>query len=148
VSKRKDSAPKKKLLVYCSRSFNIRPDAVWRALKKGNNFQGKCNLTQQCKKMPKNASGGNCVLDVTLTCSNGVETKKNNRAKAEAGPSRDHEARNTSSTALDKQHRRSRIAQSQSTKVGCFFEVIFKQWQNDPALYLTARHHAHTTPLA
>jgi hypothetical protein len=125
------------------RSLSI-PDAVWRALEKGKSFEGKCNLMQQCKKMPKNASGRNCVLDVTLNCSNVVETKKNNRVKAEAGPSRDHEARNTSSTALGKQHRRSRIAQSQSTKVGCVFEVTAKQWQNDPALYLIARHYVHT----
>jgi hypothetical protein len=51
------------------------PDAVWRACKEGDSCQGKCNLMQQCKKRPENASGRNCGLDVTLTCSNGVETR-------------------------------------------------------------------------
>jgi hypothetical protein len=120
------------------------PDAVWRAFKEGESCQGKCSLMQQCKRRPENASGRNCLLDVTLTCCNGVESKHDNRVKAEAGPSRDVVARNKSSTGLDKQHRRSRIAHGQSTKLGCLFKVILKQWQDDPALYLIVVHHAHT----
>jgi hypothetical protein len=121
----------------------ISPKELTTSTKEGESCQGKCT-PQQYKKRPENASGRNCVLDITLKCSNGVETKLRNRVKAETGPSREVVTRDTSSTGLDNQHRRSRIAHGQSTKVGCLFKVIFKQWQDDPTLYLIVVHKAHT----
>jgi hypothetical protein len=55
------------------------PGAVWRSFKEGERLAGKCSLVDMhfTKKRPVSGSGRRCNLDVTVTCSYGVESKKN-----------------------------------------------------------------------
>jgi hypothetical protein len=110
---------------------------VWRSFKEGESLAGKCGLVHSTEKRPVSGSGCCCILDVTVTCSYGVESKQQNKIKAQDGV-------DIISPHMEKQQRRSSIVHGQSIKLGCSYKVIFKQWDSDSALYLIVSHGKHT----
>jgi hypothetical protein len=59
------------------------PGALWRSFKEADSLAGKWGLVHSIKKRPVSGSGRCCILDVTVSCSNGVESQQQNKKRAQ-----------------------------------------------------------------
>jgi hypothetical protein len=59
------------------------PGVLWRSFKEADSLVGKCGLVHSTKKRPVSGSRRGCILDVTVSCSNGVESQQQNKKRAQ-----------------------------------------------------------------
>jgi hypothetical protein len=104
--------------LHCGKTFSCvamdctasSPGALWQSFKDGESLAGRCSLVHSTKIRPVSGSGRCCILDVTVTCSYGVESKQQNKINAQDGV-------DIISPQMEKQQRRSSVVHGPSIKL-------------------------------